>query len=190
MLRSRPTRVCLLLLATLTSTQWAYSQAASQGHALTLSADKDSVVRFYCQPPDGEYFHVALLFRVVEKNDPRWNTAPVSDVGRTAYVSFSEMRQLITALSVAHLSWHESTKVEGLETYKTVYSYRCMAVKVLSANGMAKATIEPDKICETLTHLDPAVQTPRALWEFQFFRTQYRCRVPKFNPNAYRERVP
>ena len=190
MLRSRPTRVCLLLLATLTSAPSASSQAARQIHALTLPTGKDSVVRFFCQPPDGEYFHVALLFRVVEKKDPRWNTAPVFDEGRTAHISVSEMRQLITALSAAHLSWDESTKVEGLETYKTIHSYGGMSIKVLSANGTAKATIEPKKICETLAPLDDALQTPRALWELQLFRSQYHCRVPNFNPNAYPERLP
>jgi hypothetical protein len=184
------TRVCFLLLVTLMIALWSSGHAVSQGHALTLPADKDSVVRFFCQPPESNYFHVALLFRVVEKNDPRSNTAPVSDVGRTAYVSLSEMRQLITSLSAAHLSWDESTKVEALETYKTIHSYGGMGIKVLSANGTAKAAIEPKKICETLAPLDDALQTPRALWEFQFFRSQYNCRVPNFNPNAYPELVP
>lgn len=186
----RVTRVCFLLLVTLMIAPWGSGQTERQGHALTLPAGKDSVVRFFCQPPDGEYFHVALLFRVVEKKDPQWNTAPVFDEGRTAYISVLEMRQLTTALSAAHLSWSESTKVETLETYKTIHSDGGMGIKVLSPNGTAKATIEPKKICETLAPLDDAFQTPRALWEFQLFRSQYHCRVPNFNPNAYPERVP
>jgi hypothetical protein len=147
-------------------------------------------VRFFYQPSESEYFHVALLFRVVEKNDPRLNTAPVFDVGRTAYISLSEMQQLMTSLSRFSLHWDESAKVEKLETYKTIHSYHGLGIKVLSANGTAKATIEPDKICETLAPLDDALRAPRALWEFQLFRSQYRCRVPDFNPNAYPERVP
>ena len=166
------------------------SQTARQDQALTFPAGKDSVVRFFCQPPDGEYFHVALLFRVVEKKDRRWNTAPVFDEGRTAYISVSEMRQLITALSATHLSWDESTKVGGLETFKTIHSDGGMSIKVLSAKGTAKAAIEPKKICETLAPLDHALQNPRALWEFQLFRSQYHCRVPNLNPNAYPERGP
>jgi len=190
MLGSRPTRGCLLLLATLTSATWAYSQVASQGHALTLPAGKHSVVRFYYHPPDGEYFHVALLFRVVKENDRRWNTAPVFDVGRTAYVSLTEMQQLMVNLAHLSLRWDESTKIESLETFKNIHSYGGMGIKVLSANGTAKTTIAPDRICETLAPLDGALLTPRALWEFQFFRSQYHCQVPKFNPNAYPERVP
>jgi hypothetical protein len=191
MLRSPPTRVCFLLLAILTSAPSASNQAASQGHALTLPAGKDSVIRFFYQPPDGEYFHVALLFRVAKKDDPRWNTTAYSDVGRTAYVSLSEMQQLMTKLGHLSLRWDESIKIESLETYKTIHSYGYgMGIKVLSAKGTAKATIEHDKICETLALLDGALLTPRALWEFQRFRLQYQCRVPSYNPDAYPERVP
>jgi hypothetical protein len=183
-------RICFLLLVTFASAPRSSSQATSQGHTLTLPADKDSVVRFFYQPDHNNYFHVALLFRVVDENDPRRNTAPVFDVGRTAYISISEMRKLLTALSAASLSWEESTTVEGLETYKTIHSYRGMGVKILSSKGTAKATIQADKICETLAPLDGALRTPRALWEFQLYRLQYDCRVPSFDPKAYPDRMP
>lgn len=184
------TKASFLLMFSLVSVHWSSPQATGAKHPLTLTADGESLVRFFYQPDDSNYFHVALLFRVVEKNDPRWNTAPVFDVGRTAYISPSEMRQLITLLAGAGLSWDESTKVDGLETYKTIHSYRGMGIKVLSANGTAKATVVPEKICEALAPLDAALQTPRALWEFQLFRFQYHCEVPNFNPKAYPERVP
>jgi len=156
---------------------------------LTLLAGKDSVVRFFYQPPEGEYFHVALIFRVVGENDPLWNTTAYSDLGRTAYVSLSDMQQLITNLAHLSLRWDESAKNEGLETYKTIHSYGYgMGIKVLSTGGTAKAIIEHDKICETLAPLDGALLTPRALWEFQGFRVQYHCRVLSYNPDAYPER--
>jgi hypothetical protein len=184
----RSTRVCFLLVATLTSAELASGEAATQDHALTLHAGKESVVRFFFQPPDGEYFHVALLFRVVKKDDPRWNTSALSDVGRTAYVSLSEMQRLMTKLTHLSSQWDESANVEGLETYKTIHSYGYgMGVKVLSTKGTAKATIAPDKICETLAPLDSALLTPRALWEFQRFRLQYRCPVLGYRPDAYSE---
>jgi hypothetical protein len=186
MLGYRSTRVCFLLLATLTSVSWASSQAGSQGHPLSFAAGRDSVVRFFFQPPDGEYFHFALLLRVAKKDDPRWNTTASSDVGRTAYVSLSDMKRFMTRLTLLSLQWDESPNVESLETYKTIHSYGYgMGIKVLSANGTAKALIAPDKICETLASLDSALLTPRALWEFQRFRLQYHCRVPNFNLDAY-----
>jgi hypothetical protein len=191
MLRSLPTRVCCLLLATLTSAASASTQSARQGQALTLPAGKDSIVRFFYQPPGGEYFHVALLFRVVEKKDVRWNTAPVFDEGRTAYISLSDMQRLMGRMAHLSLQWDQSPTIESLETYKTIHSYGYgMGVKVLSANGTAKSLIAHDKICETLAQLDGALLTPRALWEFQGFRLQYHCRVPGYNPDAYPDRVP
>jgi hypothetical protein len=166
----------------------ASSQGASEGRPLTLPAGKDSVVRFYYQPANGEYFHVALIFRVVERNDLRWNTAPLFDVGRTAYVSLSDMQQLMTNLTHLSLRWDEREKIESLETFSNLNSYGKMGIKVLSANGTAKTRIESAKLCEMLAPLDGAFLTPRALWEFQLFRLQYHCQIPKFNPKAYPER--
>lgn len=183
-------RVCFLVLVTFASALRSSSQATSQGHTLTLPADKDSVVRFFYQPADNNYFHLPLLFRAVDESDPRWNTAPEFEVGRTAYISFSEMQKLITALSAAHLSWEESATVEDLETYKTIHSYRGMGIKVLFATGTAKATIAADKICDTLAPLDITLRTPRALWEFRLFRMQYHCQVSNFDSKAYPDRMP
>ena len=157
---------------------------------LTLPADKDSIVRFFYQPVPGTYLHVALIFRVVDNKDPRLNTAPVFDEGRTAYISLSDMQRLIGGLSRLRVSWEVSPKMESLETYKTSRLCGIMVVKVLSPRGTAKAAIVPAKICETVAQLDAALQTPRALWEFQLFRLQYDCRVPNFNPKAYPDRIP
>lgn len=182
------TRITFLLLVILAGAPWTSSQVANQRHALTLAADKDSVVRFFFFPAYNNYFHVALLFRVVEENDPRWNTAPLFDVGRTAYISLSEMRELFAALSAEPLSWEESAKIEELETYKTIRNDGRMDIKILSSGGTAKSGIPPKQMCETLAKLDAAFRTPRALWEFQFFRQQFDCRVPNFDPKAYHDR--
>ena len=147
------------------------------------------MVRFYYHSPDGEYFHVALLFRVVKRSDPLWNSAPVVAEGRTAYISLSEIQQLMLKLARLPLHWSVSEQREALETYANIHSYGGMGIKVLSANETAKATIAPDKICETLGTLDGALRTRRALWEFQFFRLQYRCQVPNFNFDAYPDRI-
>ena len=183
---SSVTRLCLLLFAGLLIASWSPIHAQGHNHALTLPADKNSVVRFFYQPPEGEYFHVALIFRVVEENDPRWNTTTFSDEGRTAFVSLSDMQQLLTNLAHLPLQWDESAEIETLETYKTIHSYGYgMGIKVLSTKGTAKSLIRHDKICETLPRLDGALPTPRALWEFQGFRLQYHCQVPTYDPDAY-----
>ena len=182
-------RISFLLLVILASAPWTSSQVANERHPLTLGVDKDSVVRFFFVPANNTYYHGPLLFRVVEENDPRWNTAPPSDVGRTAYISFSEMRGLFAALSAEPLSWEESAKIEVLETYKTIRNDGRVDIKVLSSSGTAKSGIPPKQMCETLAKFDAALRTPRALWEFQFFRRQFDCRVPNFDPKAYHDRV-
>jgi len=186
MLTSRPIRVSFLLFTILNIATW----ALSQDDHLTLLASRDSVARFYYHSPDGEYFHVALLFRVVKRSDPLWTSAPILDEGRTAYISLSEMRQLMVKLACLRLRWSESAQREALETYANIHSYGGMGIKVLSGNGTAKATIAPDKICETLALLDGALRTQRALWEFQLYRLQCHCRVANFNCNAYPDRIP
>ena len=189
MLTSRPIRVCFFLFTILNTATCVLSHLSQDDH-LTLLASRDSVVRFYYQPPGGEYFHVALLFRVVKRSDPLWNSAPIIEEGRTAYISHSEMQQLISKLTRLPLRWSESAQRESLETYANIHSYGGMGIKVLSASRTAKATIAPDKIYETLAPLDGVLRTQRALWEYQFYRLQYHCRVANFNFNAYPDRIP
>jgi hypothetical protein len=122
-------------------------------------------------PAFNNYFHVALLFRVVEENDPRWNAAPLFDVGRTAYISLSEMRGLFAALSAESLSWEESAKIEELETYKTIRSDGRMGIKILASGGTAKSGIPPKQMCETLAKLDAALRTPPCSLGVSIFST-------------------
>jgi len=185
---NRAARIGSLLLVVLANAPRTSSQVANEHHPLTLAADKDAVVRFFFVPAYNSYFHYPLLFRVVEENDPRWNTAPLVDVGRTAYISFSEMRALFAALSAEPLSWEESAKIEELETYKTIRNDGRVDIKLLSSGGTAKSGIPPKEMCETLAKFDAALRTPRALWEFQLFRRQFDCRVPDFDPKAYPDR--
>jgi hypothetical protein len=124
-----------LLLVILAGAPWTSGQASNERHPLTLIADKNSVVRFFFIPAYIAYFPGPLVIRVVEENDPRWNTAPVNDVGRSAYITLSEMRRLFAALSAELLSWEESPKIEELETYKTIRNDGRMDIKILSSGG-------------------------------------------------------
>lgn len=163
---------------------------ALQTSQFPTAANKDSVVRFFYQPNPSSYFHVPLLFRVASTADQKWNTAPLSDAGRTAYITASEMDDLLKKLSKLRLSWIFSEGAEPLETYKTIHSFAGMNITVLSSRTTAKASIRPHEICTTLAPLDQILHTPRALWEFQLFRIQYHCRVPNFDPKAYPDRIP
>lgn len=183
---NHPNRIWFLILVFLVIGPRASSEDPIEGHSLSLPAGKSSVIRFFYQPPESDYFPVPLLFRVVKRNDPRWNTTSYSKIGLTAFVSLSDMQQLVTNLAHLSLQWSESSEIEPFESFPNIRAGGYgMGIKILSAKGTAKALIEPAKICETLALLDGALITPRALWEFQRFRLQYRCRVPDFNLDAY-----
>jgi len=152
--------------------------------------DGNGAVRFFYVAGDNNYFHVPLLFRAVDDRDSRLGTAPVTDYGRTAYISKQEMRQLEQRISKMRLSWCVSRKVDALERSQDLHSYGGMGVKVVFSAGTVESKIIPDEICDTLARLDPAIKTDRALWEFQLYRIGYHCTVPHFNFNAYPDRHP
>jgi hypothetical protein len=183
---SRPAYTWWLLLAVLTSTSSLRCQQAVQKKSVLDSpVDENAAVRFFYNPSNGGYFHFPLIFRPVAPEDPRLNTAPMSTEGRTAYISLSEMRQLLQGLRHSDLSWQESEKVEILGSFKKLAITDSMEVTVVSSQGTAKAAIDAKKICDTLKPLDSALKAPRGLWEFQLFRQGYGCQVPGFNFEAY-----
>lgn len=50
-----------------------------------IVADENTAIRFFYDPPGGDYFHVPLVFRPVKNGDSRLNTAPILEEGRTAF---------------------------------------------------------------------------------------------------------
>jgi len=181
----RTAQICSLVLAIMISTPFlCHGQADDKRNVLKASVDENTAVRFFYHPP-GDYFHFPLVFRAVDPKDSRLNTAPMTPEGRTAYVSLPEMRELIRGLSHLHLSWQESESVESLQPFKKLEITDTMVITAVSSNGTAMANLDPKRICETLKPLDSALETPRALWEFQGFRLNYGCKVPGFKYGAY-----
>lgn len=172
----------LVVLGLLSVTFISGGQASDGLHILSSPADQSTAVRFFFH--SGDYFHVPLIFRV-GPDDARLNTAPLLPDGRTAYITASEMDQLKRGLERLGLSWQESKREEAFgDPLKIPLVYQ-MTITVVSSKGTATAGFDPTKICETLPRLDSTLTTPRALWEFQVFRSEYRCKVPGLNGQAY-----
>jgi hypothetical protein len=142
-------------------------------------------VRFFYQPTLADHFHVPLIVRVVGQNDPRIHTSPFTSEGRLAFVFLSEMQQLMGRLARSGASWRESDKVEAFGSSHRLKALGGLDITIVSSRGTAKGIVEPRRICEFLASLDPAIRSPRALWEFQDFRLDDSCDVPGFNPQAY-----
>lgn len=183
-------RAVKILLLVLIATHSSFSQPANEPVPLTLTADKDSAVRFYFVSSTNNYFHVPIVFRVVADNDPRLNTAPLIEEGRTCYISLSEMRAFFAALSSEALSWDESKTMEKLGPSKDVRGDGRMDIKILTSAGTAKSGIPTKQMCDTLQRLDSALQSPRAVFEFQHFRWEFGCKIPNFDPKKYPVRIP
>ncbi len=163
-------------------------QASTGLNVLDASVSLNTAVRFFFTP--GNYFHTPLIFRVVTSQDQRLNTAPMLPEGRTVYISAPEMQRLLKGLQKLGLSWRESkVKIEFGDATEITPDYR-LAITVISSAGTAEAGFDPNKICQNLAPLDSALSTPRALWEFQEFRTEYKCAVPGFNGQKYPDHWP
>jgi hypothetical protein len=163
-------------------------QTHEQLSVLESPVDEKTIIRFFYYPA-GEYVRIPLLFRGVEEGNPRLNTAPMREEGRTVHVSLSEMRDLVNGLIRSGLGWQESKTVDVLGLYKDLtlagIGLDTMDVRLVSAKRTAKAEISPKAICMILKPLDAALKTPRALREFQGFRLGYGCKVPGFKYGAY-----
>lgn len=156
-----------------------------KGFVLNSQVEEGTALRFFYIPP-GDYFHAPLVFRAVEPGDPRLTTGPMSAEGRSAYISFDEMQQLMQNLAHSNLVWQESDKIEIMGSFKELLHVSGgMDILVVSPKGTADAKIRPTRICDTLKPLDSALKTQRALWEFQAFRLGYACQVPGFKYDAY-----
>ncbi len=188
LLKSLSSWALALVVFTVSTGKMLSSQKREGASVLNSPVDENTAIRFFYQPT-GDYFHAPLVFRVVEEGNTLLNTAPMREEGRTAYISLSEMRELIRRPDLADLAWHESETVEALGSYKKLgvagTGLDTMEIFVGSSKGTARAKVLPKAICKTLKPLDAALKTPRALWEFQGFRLNYGCKVPGFKYDAY-----
>jgi hypothetical protein len=166
------------------------NQGKERASVLNSPVDDKTTVRFFYDPP-GDYFHYPLVFRVVEEGNPLLNTASMQKEGQTAYISLSEMRELVRLLAHSGLRWQESETVEVFGSYKKLalagVGLDAMDVRVVTSRGTAKAEVSPKDIC-TLKPLDAALKGPRILCEFQAFRINYGCKVPGFKYGACGDR--
>lgn len=180
--------ISAILLSVFCVVSGCYCQAPPKMNVLGSPVNEDTAVRLFFN--SGNYFHAPLILRVVALNDPRLNTAPMLKEGRTAYISEAEMQHFMQGLQKMQLSWKESKgRVEFGDATKIPPVY-AMVIVVVSLDGTAEVGFDPAKICENLAPLDAAVSTPRALWELQLFRAEYKCSVPGLNGQAYPDHWP
>jgi len=151
--------------------------------SLAVPVNKYTVASFSFSPPQN-YTHPAMLFRVVDQDDTRLNTAPMLDQGRTVFISLEEMKRLIERLTVMQLAWHRSAQTELPSIGHSEVSNE-MRIRVYDSTGSFLALLSPRDLCASLASLNDAIKQPRALWEFRLFQREYGCKIPGFNRDAY-----
>jgi hypothetical protein len=152
---------------------------------LTSPIDNRTAVRFFFHPPVSDRFVYPLVFRVAAENDKRTKTAPLLTEGRTVYVSLSEMKDLVAAMTRSIMMGQQTRNVEVFGSWEMIPSTEAMDVFVIFSKGAARGVILRENICKTLSSLDSSIKTPRALWEFNRFRMYNGCRVPGFDDTKY-----
>lgn len=167
----------------------AQSQQAANPYpgVLTSPIDSSTAVRFFFHPPLSDRFVFPLVFRVAAENDERMRTAPLLNDGRAIYISLSEMKNLVAALTRSVTMGQQTKNVEVFGSWEMIPSSEAMDVFVIFSKGAARGVILRKDICRILSSLTSSIKTPRALWEFERFRKYNDCSVPGFDDTKYND---
>lgn len=174
---------CVLLLIALIGASLSCTEPTRRHAALSGPVDTNTIVRFF-YPPPLSHPHPPLLLRAVGEKDPRLDTAPGVVEGQTAYISLAEMREVVQILNDSVSSWNTSKDVEVPRPPMDLPFPDGLEIDVFFSTGTARTVITPGRLCATLAPLDVALRN-RALWEFQWFRLDYDCKVSGFDLKKY-----
>ena len=152
---------------------------------LTSPIDNSTAVRFFFHSPLSDRFVHPLVFRVEAENKERMKTAPLLTEGRTVYISLSEMKALVAAMTRSITMGQQTKNIEVFGSWERIPSTEAMDVFVIFSKGAARGVILRKDICKILGSLTSSIKTPRALWEFERFRMYNDCSVPGFDDTKY-----
>jgi hypothetical protein len=171
--------------ATSSSADYFVVLAQDQKSVPKLHIDRNCAVRILFQRPNSNYVLPALIFRVADVGSPNWNTAPIDRYGRSAFISFSEMKALVRELDRDGISPQVSSTVESIEPFEEIPISENVVVTIYSSDGTATSKIPPRKICKSLARLNNLIEGQRPHWEFEYFRLGCGCKVPGHKYDAY-----
>lgn len=150
-----------------------------------LNIDGDTVVRFSFKPPNSNFIRPPVIFRVADAKSPNWNTAPIDHYGRSVYIPFATMRSLVNQLESDQAIWQLSAAPRPIEPYLELPIGEDLVVTIYASNGMATASIQPQRLCNILAQLNDVLEMKRAHWELEYFRRGCGCHVPGYKSDEY-----
>ena len=173
----------LLSLAALCSGQY-----VSKNGVLSAPVDEKTSVRLFYEHDIRDHFYPPLIFRVVDSNDPRRGAAPLGPKGREVYVTVPELSNILQGMEHVNVPWKETNRVEEFGPSYEVKGLGYLDITVISSRGTARGSVGRTKVCSFLGSMDSAINTPRALWEFQRYRWFNDCEIPGYDPKRYPDR--
>jgi hypothetical protein len=164
----------------------AAGQMPMRSSALDSPVTAKTAVSFFWFGDMDSHFRSPINFYVAPEGDRKLNTVVVESAGPaghqwSAFISSSEMQRLIDGLKALDLRWND---FKGREAFKPGLKRAddgFLDITVVSSKATAKAYVRIARMCDELLRLDPAMPSPRILWQFQLFRVDNGCQVPGYN---------
>jgi len=161
-------------------------QKPKQGIVLNAPANTSSEVSFVWLAEQDDRFRHPMNLYVVDLNDPRLHTVNVLVEGSwDAYIAAPEMEQVLARLRSFDLKWAESPRREAIVEWESKMVREALEIYVVSSMGAAREVSHLPHLCQMLGEIDPALSSPRVLWQFQLFRVERGCMISNFNINAF-----
>ena len=160
----------------------ATGQRTTKSAVLDAPVTEKTAVSFYWFGDEDSHFRLPINFYVVRDADDRlhrvkWNFPRFV----SAFITASEMNELIGRLKGLNLEWFESKRREEFKDGVDRTDGRMiLEIAVLSSNSTSRSGIRIAQMCDKLARLDSAMPTPRILWQFQTFRWDNGCEVPGY----------
>lgn len=171
-------RVTVILLLMSSSVGWSISSGRPQVLDDALKAD-DVAVRFYYSPivnGSGKY-HAPIVVLPVSTQDPRLGTRPELSL----YVTLTDLRLIINALSNSQLHWRQSPHPTLLLVHPSQLppQHLSMEIVVTTPEQSTTAEVEPGKICVVLEKVVNAPLDAQARDILAFYRDTVNCPRPR-----------
>ena len=164
----------------------ALCQKPTKGVVLNSPITESTAISFFWFGDMESHFRSPVNFYVVSTTDRKFHTVSMgrSDHQWNAFISDADMRRLIDGLKALDLRWMDYKSREAFIDGLQRKDLGLLEVTVVSNNATSKANIRIARMCDQLASLDPAIPSPRILWQFQLFRVDNGCLVPGYDNNV------
>lgn len=163
----------------------AAAQRGQPSALLDAPITEETALSFFWFGDMDSHFRNPVNFFVVPHADQRLHkvefTDFITDGQVNMFVSAEEMKRILDGLKALGLSWNDFKGREAFKPGRKRTDDGFLDITLVSPKATAKAYIRIARMCDELSRLDPAMPSPRILWQFQLFRVDNGCQVPGYD---------